>query len=168
MHFVSSYAPYRKLHKQKIEGYLSKCFRKVFFLSFLFLYFYFFLFNIKWWAGIVRCFKNAEIWKFSQGSHHIQSTSDWQIFERGCLRAGEEWMEANCFRVVVSVLTVGIFQVHFLHGFLLDWIACYCLAWFVRPPSFQCISVFCSLGILVLVVELLFLLHVPRIMMWGK
>lgn len=50
-------------------------------------------------------------------------------------------MEANCFRVVVSVLTVGIFQ---------------------------CISVFCSLGILVLVVELLFLLHVPRIMMWGK
>lgn len=62
--------------------------------------------------------QHAEINKLSQGSHHIQSTSDWQIFERGCLRAGEEWMEANLFRVVITGLTVGIFQVYLLLGLL--------------------------------------------------
>ncbi|XP_034251364.1 tetraspanin-5 isoform X1 [Thrips palmi] len=46
----------------------------------------------------------------SQGSQHIQSPSDWQIFERGCLRAGEEWMEANLIRVAITGMTVGICQ----------------------------------------------------------
>ena len=63
--------------------------------------------------------QHADINKLSQGSHHIQSSSDWQIFERGCLRAGEEWMEANLIRVVMTGLTVGVFQVYVLLGLLL-------------------------------------------------
>lgn len=52
----------------------------------------------------------VEGWSRGAGNG-ASETPERNIFERGCLRAGEEWVEANLVSVAGAALTLAITQV---------------------------------------------------------
>lgn len=53
------------------------------------------------------------------------------IYDRGCLRSGEEWVERNLVPVAAVAVALAVLQVSFLyqsHYFFLFIYACFCFA----------------------------------------